>query len=134
MSPEALQPADRTPTDVASLLKRPFAPNVVKQRKIAGRDVDYISIDDVIDRLNRACLTWDWDVVRIEVITLPLKRNGSWTEVQVVHTTGTLTIPGLGSRTGIGTAPVDNEDAAKAAASDALKKAGSLFGIPTGNR
>lgn len=36
----ATLPADRTPQDVAALLRRPFAAHVIKQRKIAGRYVD----------------------------------------------------------------------------------------------
>lgn len=45
----------------------------------------------------------------------------------VVH--GTLTIPELGSWDAIGTAPAFNEDAAKAAATDAFKVAASYAGV-----
>lgn len=43
--------------------------------------------------------------------------------------TGTLTLPDLGSRSGIGTAVVETEEAPKSAESDALKRAAVKFGI-----
>lgn len=129
----ATLPADRTPTEVASLLRRPFHASVIRQRQIDGRNVEYIEIGTVIDRLNRACPTWDWSVERIEVHTLPIKRKGALVSTPVVHVIGTLTIPGLGSRSAVGTAPAENnEDPAKIAESDAIKRAGSYFGIPGG--
>ena len=131
-TPAATLPADRTPQDVAALLRRPFAPGVIRSRKIGGRDTPYIAIGDVVERLNRACLEWQWEVTRIEVITMPIIRKGETVMLPVAHVTGSLSIPGLGSRQGIGTAVLEgSEDATKSAASDALKRAGSLFGIPT---
>lgn len=131
----ATLPDQRTPSDVASLLKRPFAANVVRSRKIAGRDIDYISIDDVVDRLNRACLEWHWNISNVQILTMPLKRREGTVDTPVAQVIGTLEIPGLGKRQGIGTAPMEGtEDATKAAASDALKKASSLFGIPSGGK
>lgn len=132
-SAAASLPVDRTPSEVASLLKRPFAPQVIKQRQIDGRNIEYVEIGTVIDRLNRACPTWDWSVERIEVHILPIKRKGAMVDTPVVHVIGTLTIPGLGSRSAIGTAPAENnEDPAKIAESDAIKRCGSYFGIPGG--
>lgn len=128
-------PADRTPTESASLLKRPFAAHVIKSRRIAGRDVDYVSIDDVVDRLNRACLEWHWNISNVQILTMPLKRRDVAVDTPVAQVIGTLEIPGLGKRQGIGTAPCEGtEDSTKAAASDALKKAAGLFGVPTSGR
>lgn len=126
-------PADRTPTEVASLLKRPFAAHVIKQRQIDGRNIDYVSVGDVIERLNKAAPVWSWSVERIEVHTLPIKRKGAMVPTPVVHVIGTLTIPGLGSRQAVGTAPAENnEDPAKIAESDAIKRAATMFGVPSG--
>ena len=134
-TPAAVLPAERTPQDVAALLRRPFAPHVIKSRKIAGRDVEYISIDDVIARLNKAALEWNWQVTDVRILTMPLTRKAGITDVPVAQVIGELEIPGLGKRQGIGTAPCEGtEDATKAAASDALKKASSLFSVPTGGR
>lgn len=131
--PESKLPTERTPEDVASLLKRPFASHVVKQRQIAGgRSVDYISIDDIVERLNRACLEWSWHVQSVQIITMPIVRKGSPVDTPVAQVIGTLEIPGLGKRQGIGTSPLEgNEDATKAAASDSLKRAAYLFSVPS---
>lgn len=133
MPPETTLPAERTPTDVASLLKRPFAPNVVRQRQIAGRNVDYISVDDIIERLNRSTLEWHWQITDVRILTMPVKRREGMVDTPVAQVIGTLEIPGLGSRQGIGTAVCEGtEDATKAAASDALKRAAYLYGVPAG--
>ena len=127
----ATLPADRTPSEVASLLKRPFAAHVIKSRKIGGRDVSYIAVADVIERLNKAAPVWSWQVTRIEVITMPIMRKGQLVDTPVVHVVGQLSIPGLGSREGVGTAPCENdENATKIAESDAVKRASSMFGVP----
>ena len=123
--------SERTPQQVADLLRRPFAPHVIKQRKIAGRDTDYIAIGDVLDRLNRATLQWHWEVTRIEILTIPIRRKEGIVELPVFHVAGEISIPGLGTRQGIGTAPCEGtEDAAKIAESDAIKRAASMFGVP----
>lgn len=132
-APETVLPEHRTPSDVAALLKRPFAAHVIKQRKVAGRDVDYVAIGDVIDRLNRACMEWHWQVTDIRILTMPLKRRDGMVDTPVAHVTGTLVIPGLGQRQAVGTAPCEGtEDAAKAAESDAIKRAATMFGVPGG--
>lgn len=131
--PESKLPAERTPEDVAQLLKRPFAPHVIKQRQIDGRSIDYVSVGDVIDRLNRACAQWHWSVTRIEVHVLPIKRKGQLVDTPIVHVTGTLEIPNLGKRSAVGTAPAENnEDPAKIAESDCIKRAATMFGVPGG--
>jgi len=95
--------------------------------------VEYVAIDDLIARLNKAALEWSWHVSRIEILTMPILRKGELIDTPVVHVTGGLMIPGLGTRQGVGTAPCEaTEDASKIAESDAIKRAASMFGVPGG--
>lgn len=129
--PASVAASERTPQQVADLLRRPFAPRVIKSRQIAGRNTEYIPISVVLDRLNRVTLEWHWEVTRVEILTMPIKRKEGVIEMPVCHVAGQLCIPGLGSRQGIGTAPCEGtEDAAKIAESDAIKRAASMFGVP----
>lgn len=131
--PESTPPAERTPEQVATLLRRPFHPSVLKQKPIGGKMVTYADIGSVIDRLNRAAPVWHWKVTAIEVHTMPVTRKGQPVSTPVVHVTGELSIPGLGSRQGVGTSPCEgSEDAGKIAESDAVKRAASMFGVPCG--
>lgn len=127
------QPSARTPEEVASLLRRPFHHSVYREKPVDGKMVKYVPIDAVVERLCKAAPAWHWEVTRIEVINLPLKRKGKMVNTPVVHVTGKLTIPGLGSRGGIGTAPAENDkNVAKIAESDAIKRAASEFLVPGG--
>ena len=122
---------ERSPADILELLGRPFKPELIKSRKIAGRDVCYLPIAVVVNRLNRAAGAWTWRVVSITTESMPLTRKGELVDVMVVTVIGALEIPKLGIREGLGTHPCEGtEDASKAAASDALKRASSLFGVP----
>lgn len=103
-------------------LQRPFPREAVKQRKGGGgRMYDYIPTHLVIHRLNDATgHNWDWRIVNLE-------RHGD-----LLMCYGELTIPGHGTRTGIGVqqvSPGGGEDLAKGVSSDALKKAATLFGV-----
>lgn len=129
----------RTPSDVLNLLKRPFHQDVVRERKIGGRQVKYVPTDVVIDRLNRACLEWNFRILGHSWETMRLNR---WNETErrmeardtpVYVVTGELEIPGLGARQAQGVQAIDDgagEDLLKGAASDALKKCATLFGVP----
>ena len=131
--PEAVPPAERTPEQVAELLKRPFHPSVMKQKPVAGGLANYVDIGNVIARLNKAAPVWDWKVTNISILTMPIKRNGQHVDMPVFHVTGELRIPGLGTRQGIGTSPCEGtEDAGKIAESDAIKRAATMFGVPCG--
>ena len=122
---------ERSPADVLELLGKPFRPDVVQTRKIAGRDVSYVSVGAVTERLNRAAGNWSFRIVSVSTESLPLVRKGVLVDVMVATVVGALEIPGLGVREGLGTAPCEGtEDASKSAASDALKRAASLFGVP----
>lgn len=129
----------RASTDVLNLLKRPFRPEVIKQRKIGGKMVKYVPVDAVIDRLNRACETWNYRVIGSTWERLKLSRwnddlkRSEIREVNVFVVIGELEIPGIGARQAQGVQALDDgsgEDLLKGASSDALKKAASLFGVP----
>jgi len=86
-----------------------------------GKALTYIATHSVIHRLNDATDNrWDFRLTRFELI--------GDTYVAI----GELTIPGLGTRTGIGVQKVaerSGEDLVKGCASDALKKAATCFGV-----
>jgi hypothetical protein len=128
-----------TRTDVIGLLKRPFHPEVVKERKIAGKMVKYVPVDAVIDRLNRACDIWNYRIVDTNWTTMKLNR---WSDqakrlevrdVSVYVVIGEIEIPGVGTRQAQGVQAIDEgsgEDLLKGASTDALKKCATLFGVP----
>jgi recombination DNA repair RAD52 pathway protein len=122
---------ERSPADVLELLARPFHSEVIQSRRIGGREVAYVPVSGVISRLNKAAGAWNWSIVSISTESMSLTRKGEIADVPVVTVIGALEIPGLGIREGVGTAASEgSEDAGKAAASDALKRASSLFGVP----
>ena len=102
-------------------LRAPFPKDAIKDRKGAGgKKFDYVETHTVIHRLNSACPSWDFRLTRFEQVK------------DMYIATGELTIPGLGTRTGIGVQRVSDgggEDLVKGASSDALKKAATLFGV-----
>jgi len=122
---------ERSASDILELLARPFLPEAIQTRKIGGREVAYVAINSVVARLNKAAGSWDWRIVSVDTAPMALVRKGELVDVMVTTVVGELSIPNLGVRQGIGTAVCEgNEDSAKSAASDALKKAASLFGTP----
>jgi len=122
---------ERSPADVLELLAKRFPPEAILSRTVAGRPVSYVPISAVVSRLNKASGDWSWRIVSIEYETMPLIRRGELADTTVAVVVGALTIAGLGAREGVGTHPCEGtEDAAKSAASDALKRAASLFGVP----
>lgn len=129
---------ERSADEIVELLRRRFRPELVQQRKIGGRQVAYLPVAAVIDRLNRACNSWDFRIVSRDRETMQLNRWNDATrkseprEVQVSIVVGELEIPELGSRQAIGVQALDDgsgEDLLKGAASDSLKKCASLFGV-----
>lgn len=129
-----------TTPNVLALLQRPFHPQHIQSRKIGGgRQVSYVPVGAVIERLNKACPVWHFRIADQRWETMRLNR---WNEtsrkseirdVQVYVVTGELEIPGLGARQALGVQALDDgsgEDLLKGAMSDALKKAASLFGVP----
>lgn len=115
-------------SDHAELLARlgePFPDHAVKQRKGGGGQMlSYISGDTIIRRLNHVAGAWDFRITATD-----------WrpfgTDMLIV-VTGDLTIPGLGTRAGIGVQVVrerGGEDLVKGAQTDSLKKAAVSFGV-----
>lgn len=86
-----------------------------------GKALTYLATHSVIHRLNDATVNrWDFRLTRFELI--------GDTYVAI----GELSIPGLGTRTGIGVQKVaerSGEDLIKGVASDCLKKCATLFGV-----
>lgn len=108
-------------------LMRPFDGAQVKQRMGPGRkSLDYVSGPDVIRRLLDATGNqFSWSVEKAQVVTLETASGavGLW----IVQ--GTLTVGDLGSRSGVGTHPAESAESAKAAETDALKRAAIKFGV-----
>lgn len=103
-------------------LTAPFPPNAIKKREGArGKMLDYVEAFTVIRRLNEATnYNWDFKLTRLE-----------WHN-DLLMATGELSLPGMGTRTGIGVQKVSErggEDLVKGASSDSLKKAATLFGV-----
>lgn len=138
ITPEISETGTRTADEIMDLLGRRFRPEVIQQRKIGGRQVAYVPVSAVIERLNRACNTWNFRVVSREREVMQLNRWDSTTrkseprEVAVSTVVGELEIPELGRRQAIGVQALDDgsgEDLLKGGASDSLKKCASLFGV-----
>ena len=107
-------------------LAKPFPRSALKQRQGGGgKMLDYVETHTVIHRLSDACDgVWDFRINSTMIITIGNDDN------LVVF--GELTIPGLGTRAGTGVQKIkgnSGEDVLKGAASDALKKAATLFGV-----
>jgi hypothetical protein len=103
-------------------LTTPFPPNALKQRMGGGsKSLTYVETHTVIHRLNDATGNyWDFKLTRFDQVG------------DLYIAVGELTIPGLGTRTGIGVQRVlekSGEDLVKGAASDCLKKCATLFGV-----
>jgi len=123
---------DRSAEQILELLARPFRPELIRSRKIAGRDVRYLPVSAVIERLNKATNSWSFRIVRHETITMMLTRRPEPRDVPVFVVTAELEIPELGIRQAIGVQAIDDgggEDLLKGASSDALKKCAGLFGL-----
>lgn len=130
---------ERSPEEILELLGRRFRPEAIQQRKIGGgRQVSYLPVSAVIERLNKACNTWSFRIVSRDRELMQLNRWNEQTrrseprDVPVSIVVGELEIPELGKREAIGVQALDDgsgEDLLKGAASDSLKKCASLFGV-----
>jgi hypothetical protein len=129
---------ERSADEILDLLGRRFRPEVIQNRKIGGRQVSYLPVSAVTERLNKACNSWHFRIVSRDRELMQLNRWNEATrrseprEVQVSIVVGELEIPELGSRQAIGVQALDDgsgEDLIKGAASDSLKKCASLFGV-----
>ncbi len=103
-------------------LTDPFPQQAIRTRQGGGgKALAYVATHTVIHRLNDATGNhWDFRLTRLD-----------W-HGDLLIAVGELTIPGLGTRTGIGVQKVierAGEDLVKGAASDCLKKCATLFGV-----
>ncbi len=143
MAVEQLTPitptGERSAEEILDLLGRRFRPEAIQQRKIGGgRQVPYLPVGAVIERLNKACNTWHFRIVSRDRELMQLNRWNEQTrrseprDIPVSIVVGELEIPELGRREAIGVQALDDgsgEDLLKGAASDSLKKCASLFGV-----
>ena len=115
--------------DTVAALQEPFAHSDIKQRAGAGnKRFDYIEGENVIERLIKAT----GGVFDVEVTQGPTLMQIPGRNAQIApfwQATVKLTIPGVGTRTQVGSAVSENEDSAKGAITDGLKKAATLFGV-----
>lgn len=135
------------------VLNRETPKQYIKQREGGGGvTLDYVEGSYVIRALNEAFNNmWDWEIIDFKIInSVPKKITKEYNKAQrrlveldepryeeqppVAHVVGKLTAPGFGSRVGFGSKTIiggasEQESCFKAAATDALKKAATLFGI-----
>ena len=120
--PDITTMSNLTRTLTTEALGKLFPKSAIKRREGRGRRTfEYIEGSTVIHRLIEATGNqWDFRLTRLE-------KHGD-----LLMAVGELTIPGLGTRTGIGVQVVDEkagEDIWKGVGTDALKKAATLFGV-----
>jgi len=107
---------ERNAAQILELLARPFRPEVIRSRKIAGRDVRYLPVGAVTERLNRACNSWSFLIAGHETRTMRLNRWNDQTkrseprDVDVFVAICELEIPELGTRQAIGVQAIDALD------------------------
>jgi len=108
------------------VLCRPFPPGAIKSRPGQhGKTVSYVDVAAIITRLNEGCESWSFEVVEHQVLEDEVLVVAKLTADGVVK----MAFGGsLITRDREGTT-VSIADDAKAAASDALKKAASLLGV-----
>lgn len=116
------------------ILEREFPKEQIKQKKSkSGKSLSYIQAWNVIDRLNEAFgYKWNWEIVSHEVRDRQIICIGRLTvkidgETIIKEAFGSKEIETLKADKNI--AVNELGDDLKAACSDALKKAASLFGI-----
>ena len=137
--------------DIINILEEKVPENLIKERKQGGTTLSYVSGNFIIDQLNRAFgYLWDWKIDRAWIEQSVNKKQkdyetGKITEIPqppIAHVIGTLTVylkdndgklisiskTAPGSKVVVGGAS-EQDSIYKAAHTDALKKAASLFGI-----
>jgi recombination DNA repair RAD52 pathway protein len=114
------------PERLKEVIEQKLNPNWIKQRKgRGGMMLDYLEGHRVISILNDATdYKWSFEIISKETIS-PKKGK------EFIEVLGKLTIPGVGVKQAYGTKELygDQSQAAKAATTDALKKAASMAGV-----
>jgi hypothetical protein len=122
-----------TTKDTTSALIEPFPKQAIQVKQVPGqRPLSYVAGHTYIHRLIAATDNqWDWQIKSFDPRPYGSTKAGNPQLLLIV--TGTLTIPGLGSRDGMGvqvvTAETGGEDMWKGAQTDAIKAAAKLFGV-----
>ena len=117
---------EKQPEKTKEIIERKLNPKWIKQRKgRVNKTLDYIEGHRVIMLLNEA-FDYKWSFEVLEKQTVAPQKGYPYIEIL-----GQLTIPGVGVKQAYGSKSVvgDPSQCAKAAATDALKKAASLVGI-----
>ncbi len=119
-------------------IEKKLEAHLIKNRRISGRNLDYIEGHTVINILNKAFgYAWSFEIVDEDIFqTIPTKdKNGNVREeAHIVSIRGRLTIPGIGVKEQYGSKILlgggdMQEGAFKSAATDALKKCATLVGV-----
>lgn len=120
-----------------NVIQSPTNPDWIKSRESGRTTLSYVSGDTVTRMLNKAFnYRWSFYVLDTKVVpSVPKEYKGNITEQPpVVQALGRLVVPGWGIREQWGSQMVRGgadvqEHAFKAAATDAMKKCASMFGI-----
>lgn len=120
--------------DAIKVLEAPLEKSWIKQRQAGGgRVLDYIEGARVIELLNKAFnYQWDFEILDMQIIQAEPWKNqeqGKYAQVKA-----RITVPGLAYKEAVGSKAIigrtsEQESVFKAAMTDALKKAATLFGI-----
>lgn len=115
-----------------SITQAPIPETWVKTRRSGSTDLSYVSGDTVTRILNKAFRNrWSFEVKESRAVTATARNGNTQGIIQVL---GRMTVPGWGVREQWGSQPLVGgadvqEHAYKAAATDAMKKCASMFGI-----
>lgn len=109
--------------ELLAQLSAPFEVGEVKQRRQGGKDLDYISIDVTIRRLN-SVLGAEWSTNPINSQLYALEGGKYFAAYELLLSALGKTAVGIGSAVAS-----DPDQAIKTALAEALKKAGHQFGI-----
>lgn len=113
---------------ILSKLNEPFDVKAIKTRKVGSKMASYLEGMTVINRLNDILWEYGWDFVVLEWREAKATMGGK--EVRVVEVLGRLKIYGIGEKDAFGIQEMQGgADMLKGAATDALKKAASWFGV-----
>jgi len=125
----------KNPDDINTTLLEPFPQSLIEDKQ--GKR--YIGHEHIRMRVIEATGNqFEWHVGSMEyrddgaVRPRQDKKTNEWNVPPVMIVTGTLTIPGLGARSGTGVQVIEagaGEDTYKAAESDAFKRAAMAFGV-----
>jgi hypothetical protein len=150
-----MAPEYATAENVKTVVNRPIDPSLIKSRDISGKTFRYISGSTVINLLDEAFgMKWSYEVLSKEIVIAEPKPMKRWNEVTrktefvkdkngnivmenqppYVEVLGRLTVPGWGVKEQYGSQALiggtsEQMSACKGAATDALKKCATMFGI-----